>query len=152
MPKTSKDKDLDKMYRELLETRDSLHSKNEGNRLLSFFIGLLLLGGGLFMIFQNLNVTSSWGHGGYFYSFGSFHLSNGLIILPIVIGIMMLFIMDRKIFGWIVLSIGIVIVLLSVLMTTRLSWNRSNAFVFIVMFGMTAAGGGLVLRELFRKD
>lgn len=152
MPKTSKDKDLDKMYRELLETRDGLHSKNEGNRLMSFFLGLLMLGGGLFMIFQNLNVTSSWGAGGYFYSFGSFHLSNGLIILPILIGILMLFIMDRKIFGWIVLSIGIVIVLLSVLLTTRLSWNRSNAFVFIVMFGMTAAGGGLVLRELFRKD
>ena len=62
------------------------------------------------------------------------------------------FLMDKKIFGWVVLSIGIIIVLLSVMMTTHLHWIRSSAFTFIVMFGMTAAGGALVLKELFRKD
>ena len=155
MPKTNKDKELDKMYKELLETRKSVNSvssKSEGNRLLSFFVGLLLLGGGLYMIFQNIEVTSSWGYGGHFLSFGGFHLANGLIMLPIIIGIAMLFLMEKKIYGWIVLSIGIVIVLLSVMLTTRLHWVRSNAFTFIVMFGLTAAGGGMVLRELFRRD
>lgn len=154
MPKTNKDRELDKMYKELLEARDSARSssKSDGDRLLSFFIGLLMLGGGLFMIFQNIEVTSSWGYGGHFFSIGSFHLSNGLIMLPIIIGIGMLFLMERKIFGWIVLSIGIVIVLLSVMMTTHLHWNRSNAFTFIIMFGLTAAGGALVLKELFRKN
>lgn len=154
MSKTTKDKELDKMYKELLEARDSTRSssKDEGNRLLKFFIGLLLLGGGLFMIFQNISVSSTWGYGGYFLSFGGFHLSNGLIMLPIIIGIGMLFLMDKKIFGWVVLSIGIVIVLLSVMLTTHLSWRTTNAYVFIVMFGMTAAGGAMVLRELFRKD
>ena len=55
MPKTTKDKELDKMYKDLLETRDGARasSKDEGNRLLKFFVGLLMLGGGLFMIFQN---------------------------------------------------------------------------------------------------
>ncbi|WP_297957782.1 hypothetical protein [uncultured Ruminococcus sp.] len=154
MPKTTKDKELDKMYKELLESRKSVRatSADSGNRLLTFFVGLLMLGGGLFMIFQNIEVTSSWGYGGHIFSFGGFHLANGLIMLPIIIGIGMLFLMDRKIFGWVVLSIGIVIVLLSVMMTTHLHWVRSNAFTFIVMFGLTAAGGALVLRELFRKD
>ncbi|MCR5601068.1 MAG: hypothetical protein K6G33_10060 [Ruminococcus sp.] len=154
MPKTNRDKELDKMYRDLLETRDSMRSanKSDGNRLLTFFIGLLMLGGGLFMIFQNISVSSSWGYGGHFFSIGGFHLSNGLIMLPIIVGIGMLFLMDKKIFGWIVLSIGIVIVLLSVMLTTHLSWRTTSAYVFIIMFGMTAAGGALVLKELFRKD
>ena len=154
MPKSSKDKELDKMYKELLETRDGMRSssKSEGNRLLTFFIGLLMLGGGLFMIFQNIIVSSSWGYGGHFFSIGGFHLSNGLIMFPIIVGIGMLFLMDRKIFGWVVLAIGIVIVLLSVMMTTQLSWRSTNAYVFIIMFGLTASGGALVLRELFRKD
>ena len=154
MPKNTKDKELDKMYKDLLETRNSARSssKSEGNRLLTFFIGLLLLGGGLFMIFQNIEVTSSWGYGGYFFRFGGIGLPNGLIMLPIIAGIAMLFLMDRKIFGWVVLSIGIVIVLLSVMLTTHLRWRSSNAYVFVVMFGMVAAGGGMVLRELFRKD
>ena len=154
MPKTTKDKELDKMYKDLLETRDSARSssKNEGNRLLTFFIGLLMLGGGLFMIFQNIEVTSSWGFGGYFFRIGNIGLPNGLIMLPIIAGIAMLFLMDRKIFGWVVLSIGIIIVLLSVMMTTHLRWHTTNAYVFIVMFGLVAAGGGMVLRELFRRD
>ena len=153
MPKTTKDKELDKMYKDLLESRDSIHArKDEGNRLLKFFVGLLMLGGGLFMIFQNIVVESTWGYGGYFFRIGGFGLPNGLIMLPIVAGIAMLFLMDRKIFGWVVLSIGIVIVLLSVMLTTYLRWRRTNAYVFIVMFGLVAAGGGMVLRELFRKD
>ena len=154
MPKNDKDKELDKMYKDLLETHDKIraNSKDEGNRLLKFFVGLLMLGGGLFMIFQNIEVSSSWGYGGYFFRIGGFGLPNGLIMLPIIIGIAMLFLMDRKIFGWVVLSIGIVVVLLSVMMTTHLRWRTTNAYVFIVMFGLVAAGGGLVLRELFRKD
>ena len=64
----------------------------------------------------------------------------------------MLFLMRRKIFGWIVLAIGVVIILLSVLLTTHLAWRTTSAYIFIIMFGLTAAGAGMVLRELFRKD
>ena len=144
------DKDLDRLYKELEDYRDS--HEDEGSRLLRFFVGLLMLAGGLFMIFQNISVSSSWGHGGYFLSFGNFNLANGMIMLPIIIGIGMLFTMKRKIFGWTVLAIGVVIVLLSVLLTTSIHWRTTNAYIFIIMFGLTAAGAGLVLRELFRKN
>ena len=75
------DKDLDRLYKELEDYRDS--HEDEGSRLLKFFVGLLMLAGGLFMIFQNISVSSSWGHGGYFLSFGNFNLANGMIMLPI---------------------------------------------------------------------
>ena len=54
MAKNKEDTDLDKMYKELMESRDSAKRDSEGSRLLSFFIGLLMLAGGLFMIFQNM--------------------------------------------------------------------------------------------------
>ena len=111
---------------------------------------LRCIAGGLFMIFQNINVSSNWG--GYFFHIGSFHIANGMIMLPAIIGIGMLFLMHRKIFGWIVLAIGVVIILLSVLLTTHLAWRTTSAYIFIIMFGLTAAGAGMVLRELFRKD
>ena len=57
----------------------------------------------------------------------------------------------RKIFGWIVLAIGVLIVLLGVLLTTRIYWRTTSAYIFVIMFGMTAAGAGMVLRELFEK-
>ena len=63
----------------------------------------------------------------------------------------MLFMMERKIFGWIVLAIGIAIILASVFLTTHLYWKTTSAYTFIFMFGLTAAGAGLVIKQLFKK-
>ena len=41
------------------------------------------------MIFQNLNIESTWGYGGYLFSFGGFNLPNGTIFVPLFIGIVM---------------------------------------------------------------
>ncbi len=144
----SKNKDLDSMYREMKNSE----AEDSGSRLFKFLIGLVMLGAGLFMVFNNVTVSSSWGTGGYFFSFGSFNVTNGMIMLPILIGIGMLFFMKKRIYGWIVLSIGIVFVLLSVIMTTHIHWRSTSAYIFVIMFGLVAAGAGLVLKELFRKD
>lgn len=156
MARSTGDKELEKIYNELKSKNQSSYSSydsgsSEGGDLLKFFIGLLLLGGGLFLIFNNLAVSSTWGSGSYFFHIGSFNLPNGMIMLPLIAGIAMLTLMDRKIFGWIVLAIGVLIVLLSVLLTTRIYWRTTSAYIFVIMFGMTAAGAGMVLRELFRK-
>lgn len=155
MANSNTDKELEKIYEELREMNSSTgtgrrtKTRSDGDGLLSFFVGLLMLAGGLFMIFNNLTVTSSWGN--HFFHIGSFNIPNGMVMLPIVIGIAMLFLMERKVFGWIVVAIGVVIVLLSILLSTQIYWRRTSAYIFIIMFGLTAAGAGLVLRELFRN-
>ncbi len=153
MSKSNSDKELEKIYQELREMNSSSggSGSNEGNELLRFFVGLVMLAGGLFMIFNNLSVSSSWGTGGYIFRIGSMGVSNGMVMLPVIVGIGMLCLMKRKIFGWIVIAIGIAIVLLSVLLSTRIYWRSTSAYIFIIMFGLTAAGAGLVLRELFKK-
>ncbi len=132
-----------------LEEGKTRKSKAE-NDLMQFFCGLLMLAAGLFLIFQNLDVRSSWGTG--FLHFGGYSLPNGLIFLPVLIGIVMLFLMDRKVFGWIVLAVGIVIVLAGVIMSVNIRWRTTNAYIFIAMFGLAAAGGAMVIRQLLKKD
>jgi hypothetical protein len=159
MAKNTGDDELNKIYKELRSQRIKTESSSSGrsyrsggstdNDLLQFFVGLVMLAVGVYMILQNINVTSNWGI--YSYHIGSFHLSNGMVLLPAVIGIGMLFMMDRKIFGWIVLAIGIAIILASVFLTTHLYWKTTSAYTFIIMFGLTAAGAGMVIRQLFKK-
>lgn len=148
MKKSKSERELDKAYRELQEIQKE--NKRNRNDLLNFFIGILMFGGGLFLIFQNAQVSSSWGSG-YFYHIGSWGIPNGLIMLPVIIGIVMLFLMDRKIFGWIVTILGIIFILLTIIMSVRIVWRTTSVYVFIIMFGLVAAGGGLILRALFRK-
>ena len=75
-----------------------------------------------------------------------------MIMVPLIIGIAMLFLMDRKVFGWIVVAIGVIIILAAIISSVHIHWRTTNMYMFILMFGMVAAGGGMMLRELFRKD
>jgi hypothetical protein len=150
MGKSKYDDELEKAYEELRKTKKKRNQ--DRNDLLSFFIGLLMFGAGLFMIFQNAQMQSLWGWGnGSFYRIGSWELPNGLIMIPLLIGIVMLFMMEHKIFGWIVTILGILFVLLTIIMSVRIVWRTTSAYVFIIMFGLVAAGGGLMLKALFRK-
>ncbi len=140
--------ELERAYA-VLEDMEKKKKKNK-NDLLTFFAGLLMFAGGVFMILQNVIVRTNWGTS--FYHIGSWNVPNGLIMLPVLIGIVMLFVMDRKIFGWIVFGLGILFILLTVIMSVSISWKTSNAYMFLVMFGLAAAGGGMLMKVLFSKN
>ncbi len=142
------EKDLERAY-EALENMERRRKKNK-NDLLTFFAGLLMFAGGVFMILQNIIVRTNWGTS--FYHIGTWNVPNGLIMLPVLIGIVMLFVMERKIFGWIVFGLGILFILLTVIMSVSISWRTSNAYVFLLMFGLAAAGGGMLMKVLFSKN
>lgn len=140
--------DIDEAYRMLAEAKRD--SKKDRNDLLTFFLGLLMFAGGVFMILQNIIVRTSWGTS--FYRIGTWEVPNGMIMLPVLIGIVMLFVMEKRIFGWIVFILGLVFIMLTIIMSVQISWKTSNAYMFVMMFGLAAAGGGLLMRVLFRKD
>ena len=123
----------------------------ETNELLRFFGGMLLFGAGMFMIFQNLIVESSWGLGSVFH-IGGYGIPNGTIMLPLLIGICLLFLCDRKLWGWLFIAVGIVIILAAVIMSISVRWRTSNGWMFFTMFALTMAGGSMMLRELFRDS
>ena len=131
------------------ETKSS--SRKTKNDLLMFFIGLVLLGAGLFWLFQRTSVaTVGIFSGGLL--FGNIMIPTGVVLLPLILGIILLFFLeDKRIIGWIVTVIGLIVVILSILMSVRISFERTSLFEFICMFGFIAAGTGLLLRTLFRK-
>lgn len=149
-------RELEEEQRRLMEQKEKNENKikyktppkHESNVLLQFVIGLLLLGVGLFWIFQSVNVSSGFGS---FYSIGRWSAPNGTVIIPLLIGIVMLFVMEKKIFGWIVSGIGAAVILISIITSVRLHFNGGSLFNYVLMFGFTAVGSGLVLKSLFKK-
>ena len=125
--------------------------RKDGNELLRFFCGLLLFGAGLFMVFQNIVVSSSMGYGSIF-RLGSFNIPNGTIMIPLLIGIALLFLCDRKLWGWMFIAVGIVIIIAAILLSVSIQWRTSSGWVFFIMFAMVFAGGAMMLRELFRSE
>lgn len=145
-------KKMQKENDEIFQTSSAKPSHHKTkNDLLMFFIGLILLGAGLFWLFQRTSVaTVGIFSGGLL--FGNITIPTGVVLLPLIIGIILLFFLeDKRIFGWIVTAIGLVIVILSILMSVRITLEKTSLFEFVCIFGFIAAGTGLLLRTLFRK-
>ena len=108
--------------------------KKESHPLASFLIGLVLLGAGIYWVLN---------------SFVS--LATGLMLVPLLIGIGLLFFLDRKWIGWVVVAIGLLAILVTLLTSVRFRPITASLWQYVVMFGMIAAGCGLVARGLLKS-
>lgn len=125
----------------------SRKSANPAADLLTFVIGLALLATGLFLIFQHAQIGT---FGAMMKMFG-IGIPNGLVVLPAIVGVGMLFFCKRRIYGWIVLTLGVLFILLTIIMNLDITFPKTTMFQFFVMFGTTAIGAALTLRALFAK-
>jgi len=122
-------------------------TREKGN-ILTFFVGILVFGVGAFLIFQNTTITSSFGLSRMI----GFEPPFGLVLLPLIIGIIVLFFNEKSILGWLLVVFGLIFILLGILMGLQISFRRTTLFIAILMYGMTAAGIGITLKGLFGRS
>lgn len=121
--------------------------KEEGNDALYFFIGIILLAAGLFMLSKRVMVHSSW----YIWRFGGFDLSSGTVTIPLIIGIICYFFDSKSLIPKIVITLSVIFLILSIIMGIRINFVTTSLFDYILIFGMAAAGAGLLLKSMFKK-
>ncbi|MBC8059758.1 MAG: hypothetical protein H7Y18_03745 [Clostridiaceae bacterium] len=124
-----------------------MYTSSSQPKYASFFIGLILLLIGIFLIFQNTILTQNF----TLVDVIGFNPPFGLVLLPLIIGIGMLFYKKNSILGWILIIFGIITILLGILMGLKIYFKPVTLYVGILMFGLVAAGAGLTLRGLFSK-
>ena len=122
-------------------------SQSAGNELLQFFIGVILLGAGLFMLSKRVMVHSSW----YVWRIGGFDLSSGTITIPLLIGIIWYFFNSKSIAAKIVITLSTILIVVSIIMSVKIRFIATSMFDYILILGMAAAGSGLLLKTLFKK-
>ena len=118
----------------------------------SFLIGFLMMCGGFYMLLNNITVNSSYGWGRNLYNFGGgYGINSGMIMIPFMFGIGMLFYNADNIFAWL-LSVGsIAALIIGVISSIRFSFQRMSAFDLIVILVLALGGTGLFLRSLKPK-
>ena len=123
-------------------------SQSKDNDLLLFFIGILLLGAGLFMLSKRVMVHSSW----FGWSIGGFDLSSGTVTIPLIIGIIWYFVKPKSVVPKIIIVLGVIFIIATIIMSIRIHFVTTSLFDYILIFGMTGAGTGLLLRTVFKKE
>ena len=104
-----------------------------------FFLGLAMVIAGAYLITNRIVVVSGfWSLGGY--------SAFGLSLLPLIIGIGILFFNGKSIAGWVLSFIGVVIIFTGVLMNLHIYFQATSLFSTIVMIVLLAGGIGLIFR------
>ncbi len=121
-----------------------------------FFIGLIMMCGGFYMLLNAISVTSSFGMGMRLYGFsamgGNYNVTSGMIMIPFMFGVGLIFYNSKNILGW-VLSLGSITALIfGVISSIRFSFRTMSAFDLIVILILAIGGLGLFLRSLKTLD
>jgi hypothetical protein len=108
-----------------------------------FLFGLALAIAGGYLIMNQVQITSA-----YWTWFGP--NTFGLTLLPLVIGIGLLFFNSKSIAGWLLAGGGAVIIFVGILTNLQMYFQQTSLFNTIVMLTLFAAGLGLMARALKR--
>lgn len=107
----------------------------------SFLLGLIMAAGGAYLITNQVTVTTGfwnlWGQNAF-----------GLTLIPLLLGIGMLFFNGRSIAGWLLLVAGVVIIFAGILANLSIYFRPTSLFNTLLMFVLLFGGLGLLARSL----
>lgn len=132
---------------EVKKFREVKENNKKDNEALQFFLGVIMLGVGLFMLSKRVIVHSSW----YSLRIGSFDLSSGLVTVPLIIGIIWRFYDSKSVIPKIIITLGVIFIVATIIMSIRISFMPTAMFDYIIIIGLAAAGAGLLLKTLFKR-
>jgi len=131
------------------------HSRGAGGTnggIGSFILGVLMMCGGGYMLLQSIIVRSNFGWGTSLYHFGggagSFSITSGMVFIPFLIGIGIVFYNARNFIGWLLTLGSVTALVFGVISNLHASMKTMSAFDLMVILVLTVGGLGLFLRSL----
>jgi hypothetical protein len=107
----------------------------------TFVGGAAMVVAGGYLLLTRVSVMSG---GWRFYGYNAF----GLSLLPLLIGIGMLFYNGRSLAGWLLTGAGAVIIVAGIVSNLSIYFQPTSLFDTLLILGLLAAGIGLVARSL----
>jgi len=107
----------------------------------TFLVGLAMAVAGSYLLTAQVTVTSSYWH---FWGYNTF----GLSLIPLLMGIGLLFFNGRSIPGWLLTFAGMVIIFVGILMHLEIYFRPTSLFNTVLMLVLVVGGLGMVARSL----
>ncbi len=111
-----------------------------------------MLCGGIYLLLNAITVSSHFGFGMRMYGFGRFGVTSGMILIPFMFGVGMIFYNGKNMIGWLLATGSIVALIFGVISQIQFSFRHMSAFDLIVILILTVGGLGLFLKSLKTID
>ena len=114
-----------------------------------FFIGLVMMVGGGYLFLDAIRVVNQFGFHRAIYSFGGgFHLTTGMVLIPMIFGIGFIFYNSKNPIGWVLSSASMVMLGFGIISSIKFQLRRMSAFELIMMLVLMIGGLGMFLSSL----
>lgn len=114
----------------------------------TFFIGLAMMIAGGYLLLSNIVIRPVFGFRTAAFSLGGFGITTGMILIPFVFGVGLVFYNGQSKLGWL-LAIGSVIALVAgVIANLNIQFAALSIFDLLVILVLLFGGIGLFLRSL----
>ena len=109
---------------------------------IEFYIGLLSIIAGVFFLLSKAVVHSSfWG-----VSVGGINISTGLVVIPLMAGVIWLVNNPKSIIARIITIAGSIFIIGSIIMNIRIYFSTTSMFDYLIMMLLIAVGVGLLIK------
>ena len=156
----------------------AMDSRDPIRDFFTFLLGAVLLSMGAFLFFNQVMVSSEpmggglrfgrgfgrpwgggyglgFGGGGWGGGFGMPHVlgdSFGLLLIPLVIGVCLLFALRNQRWGWFLVLASVAALAVGVLQTVIMRFQPTTLWNVLTMMALIGSGGGLMFRSLRGYD
>ncbi len=113
-----------------------------------FFMGLTMMVGGGYLFLDAIKVVNQFGFHRTIYSLGSFNLTGGMVLIPLIFGIGIIFYNSKQPLGWILSASSLIMLLFGIISNINFHLRRMSAFELIMIFILLFGGIGLFLSSL----
>lgn len=108
----------------------------------TFFVGVIMLGAGLWMLFDSIHVSSGYG------MFSRYYGGSGLITMgPLILGIFFLFFNSKSKVGWIFSGLGLLLIITDVISSLQF-FMHMKLWELVIVLVFIFGGLGLTARSL----
>ena len=120
--------------------------KEAKNELLQFVGGVIMLVVGLYILSQKVMVSSSYG----FFSLWGGRFSSGLIMVPLIIGIVWMFATGGSFVSKVFTVLSVILIIASIIASTRIWLVSITMYEWVLI--LVLIFGGLVAKVLFANN
>ncbi|MCC7309320.1 MAG: hypothetical protein IT173_17295 [Acidobacteria bacterium] len=110
-----------------------------------FVIGLAMTISGGYLLISRVIVTSGFWYWGGYNTFG-------LSLIPLIIGIALVFFNGKSIIGWLLIFASVIIIGSGILMNLQIYFQPTSLFNTIIMIVLFAGGIGMLARSVLAHD
>lgn len=106
-----------------------------------FFAGLAMTAGGGYLLLNQVTVST-----GYWQMWG--YNAFGISLIPLLIGIALVFFDGKSKLGWILTSFGAIVIVLGIITNLTINYRPTTLFNTLIILALIAGGLGLIVRSV----